>query len=299
MDCSMPGLPVLQYLLEFTQTHVHESVMPSNYLILCHPLLPPSIFPSMRVFSNESALCIRWPSCWSFTFSIGPCNEYSGLTSFQNRLLWSPCSPRDSPESFPAPQVESISSSTPSFLYGPTLPSIHEYWKNHSFDCADICQDSEHRWLPQLCVWVTPCVTCACHMVLSSPPTWGLLVALKSMCAVGSMCLALWKVRFLFVFALFCWIVCQAPHVLVYYCLLNSEIGLFVFYCSGKFSELTDDFVFQFYFFNPNNRQHPDSQWRKRATQNMGELEGPPKELGSLNWKLGFKFPNVTCKVGK
>ena len=62
-----------------------ESVMPSSHLILCHPfLLLPSIFPSIRVFSNEPALCIRWPKCWSFSFSICPSNEYSGLTSFSN-----------------------------------------------------------------------------------------------------------------------------------------------------------------------------------------------------------------------
>ena len=64
-----------------------ESVMPSNHLILCHPLLlPPSIFPSIRVFSNESVFCIRWPECWSFSFSISPSNEYSGLISF--RMDW-------------------------------------------------------------------------------------------------------------------------------------------------------------------------------------------------------------------
>ena len=64
-----------------------ESVMPSNHLILCRPLLlPPSIFPSIRVFSNESALCIRWPKYWSFSFNISPSNEYSGLISF--RIDW-------------------------------------------------------------------------------------------------------------------------------------------------------------------------------------------------------------------
>ena len=61
-----------------------ESVMPSNHLILCHPLhLPPSIFPSIRVFSSKSVLCIRWPKYWSFSFSISPSNEYSGLISFR------------------------------------------------------------------------------------------------------------------------------------------------------------------------------------------------------------------------
>ena len=60
-----------------------ESVMPSNHLILCHPLLLPSVFPSIRVFSNEAALCIRWPKYWSFSFNISPSNEYSGLSSFR------------------------------------------------------------------------------------------------------------------------------------------------------------------------------------------------------------------------
>ena len=76
MDCSIPGSSVLHYLLELAQTHVHESVMPSNHLILCHPLLlPPLIFPSIRAFSNESALHIRLPRYWSFSFS--PSNDYS------------------------------------------------------------------------------------------------------------------------------------------------------------------------------------------------------------------------------
>ena len=75
-----------------------ESVMPSNYLILCCPLiLPPSIFPSIRVFSNESVLRIRWPKYWSFHLSISPSNEYSGLISFRmDGLVWSACSSRDS-----------------------------------------------------------------------------------------------------------------------------------------------------------------------------------------------------------
>ena len=84
MNPSMPGLPVYHQLPEFTQPMSTESVMPSNHLILCHPLLLlPSIFPSSRVFSNESALCIRWPKYWSFSFSISPSNEYSGLISFR------------------------------------------------------------------------------------------------------------------------------------------------------------------------------------------------------------------------
>ena len=87
MDHSTPGLTVHHQLPEFTQTHVHESVMPFNHLILCHPLfLSPSIFPSIRVFSNESALHIRWPKYWNFSFNISPSNEHSGLISF--RMDW-------------------------------------------------------------------------------------------------------------------------------------------------------------------------------------------------------------------
>ena len=87
MDCSMPGLPIHHQLPEFTQTHVLESVMPSNHLILCRPLiLLPSTILSIRVFSNESFLHVRWPKYWSFRFSINPSNEYIGLISF--RIDW-------------------------------------------------------------------------------------------------------------------------------------------------------------------------------------------------------------------
>ena len=87
VDCSVPGLPVHHQLLEFTHTLSIESVMPSSCLILCCPLLlPTSIFPSIRVFSNESVLCIRWPKYWSFSFNISPSDEYSGLISF--RMDW-------------------------------------------------------------------------------------------------------------------------------------------------------------------------------------------------------------------
>ena len=87
IDCSLPDFPVLHYLPDFPQTPSVESVMPSNHLILCHLLLLlPSIFPSIRVFSSESVLQIRWPEYWSFSFSISPSNEYSGLISF--RMDW-------------------------------------------------------------------------------------------------------------------------------------------------------------------------------------------------------------------
>ena len=83
----MPGFPVLHHTWSLLKLMSIDSVMPSNHLILCHPLLLlPSIFPSIRVFSNESALHIMWPKYWSFTFSINPSNEYSGLISF--RIDW-------------------------------------------------------------------------------------------------------------------------------------------------------------------------------------------------------------------
>ena len=105
-----------------------ESVMPSNPLTLCHPLLLlPLIFPSIRVFSNELALHIRWPNYWSFSFSISPSNEYSGLISFRNGLVGSPCSPRDSQEPSPTPQFKSINILALSILYSPTLTSIDDY----------------------------------------------------------------------------------------------------------------------------------------------------------------------------
>ena len=83
MDCSTPGFPFPHYFPEFTQTHIHWVDDASQHLILCRALLLlPSIFPSIRVFSNVSVLCIRWPKYWSFIFSISPSNEYSGLISF-------------------------------------------------------------------------------------------------------------------------------------------------------------------------------------------------------------------------
>ena len=102
-----------------------QSFMPSNHLILCRTLLLlSSILSSIRVFSNESVLHIRWPKYWSFSFSISPSNEYSGLISFR---VDSCCSPRDSQESFPTPQFKSISSLVLNFLYSPTLTFIHDY----------------------------------------------------------------------------------------------------------------------------------------------------------------------------
>ena len=110
-----------------------DSVMASNHLILCHPLLLPSILPSIRVFSSESLLHIRWPKYWSFSFSISPSNEYSGLTFF--RIDWFDLlAVQETLESSPAPQFKSINSLALSFLHSPTLTSIHDHWKNHSLD---------------------------------------------------------------------------------------------------------------------------------------------------------------------
>ena len=112
MGCSTPGFPVHHQLLELAQLKSIESVIPSNLLTRwCPLLLLPSIFPRIRVFSNESALCIRWPKYWNFRFSFSPSNEYS-----------------------PTPQFKNINSLALRFFYGPTLTSFHDYWKNHSFD---------------------------------------------------------------------------------------------------------------------------------------------------------------------
>ena len=118
-----------------------ELGMPSNHLILCHPLLLlPSIFPSIRVFSNESVLCITWSKYWSF--SISPSNEYSGLISFRTEWFDLPAVQGTVKESSPTLQFKSINSSAFSFLYGTTLTSIHDYWKKHSFDWVDLCGKS-------------------------------------------------------------------------------------------------------------------------------------------------------------
>ena len=111
-------------------------VMPSNHLILCYPLLLPSIFPSIRAFYSESARHMRRlkTKYWSFSFSISPSNEHLGLISFRMDWLDLLESPRDSQESSPTPRFKSINSSALSFLHSPTLTSIHDYWKNHSLD---------------------------------------------------------------------------------------------------------------------------------------------------------------------
>ena len=140
MYCSMPGFPVVHYLPEFAQLMSTEMVIPSpsKHLVLCCPLLLlPSIFPSIKVLSNESTLCLKWPKYQSFIFSIIPSDNYSGLIYF--RIDW-----------FDLFAVQGavalwcwISSLALSFLYGPTLASVHDCKKNHSFDYMDLCQQSD------------------------------------------------------------------------------------------------------------------------------------------------------------
>ena len=135
-DCRSSFFTISQSLLKLMSI---DSVIPSNHLLLCHPLLLlPSIFPSIRVFSNESALLIRWPKYWSFSFNISPSNEHTELISFWmnwldllavqgslRSLLWH----------------DSSKASLPglSFPYSPTLTSTHDYWKNYSLDYMDLC----------------------------------------------------------------------------------------------------------------------------------------------------------------
>ena len=127
---------ISQGLLKFLSI---ESVMLSNHLILCCPLLLlPSIFLSIRVFSSESALHIRWPKYWSFSFRISPSNEYSELISF--RIDWLDLlAVQGTLKSF----LHHYSSKASVLLYGPALISIHDYWKNHSLDYTDLCRQSD------------------------------------------------------------------------------------------------------------------------------------------------------------
>ena len=118
-----------------------ELVLPSNYLIHCHPLLLlPSIIPGIRVFSSELALCIRWPKYWSFSFSFSPSNEYSGLISF--RMDWFDLLAVQGTlnEYSPPPQFQSINYLVFSLLYGSILTPIYDYQKNHRFDQMDLCR---------------------------------------------------------------------------------------------------------------------------------------------------------------
>ena len=128
MNRTKPGLPVHHQLPEFTQTHAHgvgDAIQPS-FILCCPLLLLPSSFPSISVFSCESALHFRWSNYWSFSFSISPSNEHPGLISF--RMDWLDfLAVQGTQESSPTPQFKSIDFSVLSFLCSPTLISIHDH----------------------------------------------------------------------------------------------------------------------------------------------------------------------------
>ena len=137
MDCSTPGFPVHHYLPEFAQIHVYwvgDAIQPS------HPLLPSSP-PALNLSQH---LRIRWPKYWSFSFSISPFIEYSGLISF--RIYWFDLLAVQGTLKSLLQQFNSINSSALSLLYSPTLTSIHDYWKNHSFDYTDPCNLPIHSF---------------------------------------------------------------------------------------------------------------------------------------------------------
>ena len=121
-----------------------ESVMPSNHLSFCHLLIPlPSIFPSIRVCSNKLILVIKWPKYWRFSFSIIPSNVYVRFISF--RIDWfNLLAVRGTLKSLLQHySSKALNSSVLSLLYGPTLTSVHGYWKNHRFDSLNICRQSD------------------------------------------------------------------------------------------------------------------------------------------------------------
>ena len=120
-----------------------ESVMPSNHLILCCPLLLlPSVIPSIRVFSSESALHIRWSKYWSFSFSISPSSEYSRLIS--SKIDWFDLFDLQGTLNILLQNHNSkFNSLLLNLLCGPTLTSVHDYWKNHTFDYAELCLQTD------------------------------------------------------------------------------------------------------------------------------------------------------------
>ena len=134
MNCSMPGLPVHHQYLEFTQTQVHgidDAIQPSHSLSSPSPTPIP---PIIRVFSNESSLCRRWPQYWSFSFSIIPSNEHSGLISFRMDCLDLLGVEKTLKSLLQHHSSKASILRCSAFLHSPTLTSIHDYWKNHSFD---------------------------------------------------------------------------------------------------------------------------------------------------------------------
>ena len=120
-----------------------ESVIISSHLILCHPLLLPSIFPRIRIFPSESTLHIRWPEYWSISFSTSPSNEYSGLISLRVDWLDLFAVQGTLKSLLQHHSSKVINYSTLSLLHGPTLTSVRDYWKNRSLDYTDFCQQND------------------------------------------------------------------------------------------------------------------------------------------------------------
>ena len=180
MDCSMPASLSFTISLTLLRLKSIESVMPPLHLILCHPFLfPPSVFPSIRVFSNESVLHIIGQSIGiSASESVLPMNIQDW---FPLGLVWFPCSPMHCQES-PTPQFESINSSVLSLLDGPTLTSTHDNWENHSFDFRDLCQQSDISASYAMCrvceefrgfrAPTTRLLVWSCNKTFSAPAFW-------------------------------------------------------------------------------------------------------------------------------
>ena len=146
MDCRTWSFPVHHQLPQLAQTNAHQVGDAIHHLILCCPLLLlPSVLPSIRVFPNESALCIKWPKYWSF--SISPSNEYQGWFPLGLTGLISMKS-KELSRIFPNTTVGKHQFFSAQPFYGPALTFIHDYWKNHSFDYTDLC------WQKDICTYV-------------------------------------------------------------------------------------------------------------------------------------------------
>ena len=140
MDYSTSSFLDNHQLLELAQTHVHsvgDAIQPAHPLSSSSP--PAFNLSQHQGLSNESALCIRWPRYWSFSFSISLSNEYSGLICFRMNWLDLLAVQGTLKSLLPTPQLKSINPLTLSFLYSPTLTSTHDYWKNHSLDQTELC----------------------------------------------------------------------------------------------------------------------------------------------------------------
>ena len=141
MDCNTPRFLSFSISWSLLKLMSIESVMPFNRLILCRPLLLPSIFPSISLFQWVSS-SHQVAKALEFQLQHQSFQWIFRINFLQDWLIGSPCSPRDPQVFFPTPQFESINSLVLSLVYGPTLTSIHDYWKNHSFDYTDLCQQS-------------------------------------------------------------------------------------------------------------------------------------------------------------